>query len=65
MGYEIDFLPVGKENPATLFWFGTATSMVRGSSKVVLVDAGYPETGRAVVEHLKTYYGTGWRSTRN
>jgi beta-lactamase superfamily II metal-dependent hydrolase len=59
MGYEIDFLAVGKEKSgdAILVRYGNLHGG-RAEQKIVLVDAGYPETGKAVVEHLKTYYGT-------
>jgi beta-lactamase superfamily II metal-dependent hydrolase len=59
MGYEIDFLPVGKEKSgdAILVRYGNLHG-TRAEQKVILVDAGYPETGKAVVEHLATHYGT-------
>jgi beta-lactamase superfamily II metal-dependent hydrolase len=59
MGYEIDFLPVGKDKSgdAILVRYGNLHGK-RAEQKVILVDAGYPDTGKAVVEHLATYYGT-------
>jgi beta-lactamase superfamily II metal-dependent hydrolase len=59
MGYEIDFLPVGKEKSgdAIIIRYGNLHG-ARAEQKVVLVDAGYPETGKAVVDHLVRYYGT-------
>lgn len=59
MGYEIDFLPVGKDKSgdAILVRYGNLTG-TRAEQKVVLIDAGYPETGNTVVEHLATYYRT-------
>lgn len=59
MGYEIDFLPVGKEKPgdAILARYGNLFGP-RNEQKVILIDAGYPETGEVVVKHLAKHYGT-------
>ena len=59
MGYEIDFLPVGKDKSgdAILVRYGNLHGP-RAEQKVIVIDAGYPETGKAVVEHMKTHYGT-------
>jgi len=59
MGYEIDFLPVGKDKSgdAILVRYGNLHG-ARAEQKVIVIDAGYPETGKAVVEHLATHYGT-------
>ena len=59
MGYEIDFLPVGKEKSgdAILLRYGNLQG-TRAEQKVVVVDAGYPENGKDVVNHLATYYKT-------
>lgn len=59
MGYEIDFLPVGKEKSgdAILVRYGNLSGP-RTEQKIIVIDAGYPDDGKAVVEHLKTYYGT-------
>ena len=59
MGYEIDFLPVGKDKSgdAILIRYGNLHG-TRAEQKVVVVDAGYIETGDVVVKHLSTHYGT-------
>jgi len=54
MGYEIDFLPVGDSN-------GDAICIRYGSQNegfhIHVVDAGYSDTGQAVVDHINKYYG--------
>lgn len=59
MGYEIDFLPVGKEKSgdAILVRYGNLHG-TRAEQKVILIDGGYPETGKAIVAHLATHYKT-------
>ncbi len=60
MAYEIDYLPVGEGEKAgdciaLRFWnnqFGITTQ------RVFIIDGGFKETGEAVVEHVKKYYGT-------
>lgn len=59
MGYEIDFLPVGKDKSgdAILVRYGNLHGP-RAEQKVVLIDGGYPETGKAIIAHLANHYGT-------
>ena len=59
MSYEIDFLPVGKDKSgdAILVRYGNLHGP-RAEQKVIVIDAGYPETGKAVVQHLREHYGT-------
>jgi beta-lactamase superfamily II metal-dependent hydrolase len=59
MGYEIDFLPVGEEKSgdAILVRYGNLLG-ARAEQKVIVVDAGYADTGKAVVQHLARYYKT-------
>src|SRR5579863_1864332 len=59
MGYEIDFLPVGKDKSgdAILVRYGNLHGP-RTEQKVILIDGGYLETGKAIVAHLAKYYGT-------
>src|ERR1700733_13186784 len=59
MGYEIDFLPVGKEKSgdAILVRYGNLFG-TRAEQKVIVVDAGYPETSDLVVKHLADHYNT-------
>jgi beta-lactamase superfamily II metal-dependent hydrolase len=55
-GYEIDFLPVGNGSRS-----GDAIAMrygYPGSYKVMVYDGGTKESGQALVDHIKTYYGT-------
>lgn len=61
MGYEVDFLPVGdgsKGGDAIALRFGNLNSPNRGDQFVVVIDGGNQDSGQALVEHVKTYYGT-------
>lgn len=59
---EIDFLPVAstdgegttKSGDAITARFADAT----GRQRVLVIDAGFQATGDAVVEHVRSYYGT-------
>jgi len=53
--YEVDFLPVetSKSGDAIAIRY-----RIGGITGVHVVDGGYLETGEAVVEHLRTHYGT-------
>jgi hypothetical protein len=56
--YEVEFLAVGdgeKSGDAITVRF---TSPVDGRTIVGVIDAGFTETGDAVVEHVETCYGT-------
>ena len=56
IGYEIDFLPVGngsRSGDAIAVRYGYP-----GSYKVMVYDGGTKESGQALVDHIKTYYGT-------
>ena len=60
MGYEIDFLPVGTgecSGDAITFRFGNLHG-ARAEQGVVVLDAGYQDSGRQLVEHVKNYYRT-------
>jgi len=61
MGYEIDFIPVGegeKSGDAIILRFGNLFGN-REEFKVVVVDAGFKESGgNEIVNHIKKYYGT-------
>jgi len=59
MDYELDFLPVGKDKPgdAITLRFGNLKGP-RSEQTVVVIDGGFADTGKEVVNHLKTYYGT-------
>lgn len=55
MHYEIDFLPVGNSNgDAICIRHGTPN----GGYAVMLIDGGYSEIGEAVVQHVRSVYGT-------
>ena len=60
MGYEIDFIGVGKESKSgdaiALRWGNLNGS--RYEQTVVLIDGGFKESGREVVDHINEYYGT-------
>jgi len=54
MGYEVDFLPVGNSNgDAICIRYGTDAT----GYTIHVVDGGYADTGQAVVDHIRQYYG--------
>lgn len=56
IGYEIDFLPVGngtRSGDAIAVRYGSP-----GNYKVMVYDGGTKESGQALVDHIKAYYGT-------
>lgn len=56
IGFEIDFLPVGngdRSGDAIAIRYGTS-----GDYKVLVYDGGTKESGQALVNHIKKYYGT-------
>jgi beta-lactamase superfamily II metal-dependent hydrolase len=56
MGYEIDFLPVGNGDSS-----GDAIAMrwgTPGNYQVLVYDGGTREAGEALVQHIRTHYGT-------
>lgn len=60
MGYEIDFLPVGKgekSGDAITLRFGDLQSDPPRQT-VVVVDGGYTEDGTALLRHISKYYKT-------
>lgn len=60
MDFELDFLPVGKETQsgdAIVFRYGNLQGD-RNDWRVIVVDAGFEETGNEVVEHIKNVYNT-------
>src|SRR5262245_13796128 len=60
MGYEIDFLPVGTgecSGDAIAFRFGNLHG-TRAEQGVVIIDGGYQDSGRQLVDHVKNYYRT-------
>lgn len=63
-GFEIDFLPVqkmGKSGDAICMRWGYNLLDANLRRQVVmLVDAGYDETGSSVVEHVREYYKTNF-----
>ncbi|MFA6529020.1 MAG: MBL fold metallo-hydrolase [Candidatus Gracilibacteria bacterium] len=59
MAYEIDYIPVGsgeKGGDAIAFRYGNFSSPQ--TQKVVVIDGGTKESGKALVEHVKKHYGT-------
>ncbi len=56
VGYEIDFLPVGngeKSGDAIAVRYGSP-----GKYKIMVVDGGTKESGKALVDHIVKHYGT-------
>jgi beta-lactamase superfamily II metal-dependent hydrolase len=59
MGYQLDFLPVGNDKPgdAIALRFGNLQG-ARAEQTVVIIDGGYQDDGKKLVEHVRTHYGT-------
>lgn len=60
MGYEIDFLPDGdgeRGGEAITLRCGNLSGQ-RSEYAVIVIDGGTKDTGKALVEHIKKYYGT-------
>lgn len=60
MAYQIDYIPVGdgeRSGDAIALRFGNLTGP-REQQSVVVVDGGFQESGEALVNHIKTNYGT-------
>jgi len=60
MGYEIDFLPVGKASKggdAICLRYGNLFGP-RAEQTVIVIDSGYTDDGSAMVDHIKLHYGT-------
>ena len=60
MELEVDFLPVGegtKAGDAIVLRYGNLNGS-REDYSVVIIDAGYSETGQKIVEHIKNVYKT-------
>jgi beta-lactamase superfamily II metal-dependent hydrolase len=60
MGYEIDFLGVGEESKsgdAIALRFGNLYGS-REEQTVVIIDGGFKSTGTALVNHIRSHYGT-------
>ncbi len=60
MGYDIDILGVGDESKcgdAIAIRWGNLYGERHGQC-VILIDGGFMDTGKQIVEHIKTYYNT-------
>lgn len=60
LGFEVDFLPVGegeKCGDAIAMRFGRLQSDPPQQT-VVIIDGGFQESGEALVDHVRRYYGT-------
>ena len=56
MGYEIDFLSMdmdGSGDAICVRWGNLHGS--REEQKVIVIDAGYADTGQKIVNHIETY----------
>lgn len=61
MGFDIDFLPAGngeKSGDAIAFRFGDLMSGEREQQKVIVIDGGFQETGKKLVNHIRKFYQT-------
>ena len=59
MAYEVDYIPVGtgeKGGDAIAIRYGDFSSPT--TQNVVVIDGGTKESGKALVEHIKTHYKT-------
>ncbi len=59
MAYQIDFLPVGdgeKSGDAIAMRFGDFSDAMK--TFVVVIDGGFLASGEALVNHIRTHYGT-------
>lgn len=62
MGYEIDFMPVGegeKSGDAIAFRFGNLHGK-REEQIVAVIDGGFKDSGKELVEHIQTHYKTDY-----
>ncbi len=60
MAYEVDFLAVGdkgQSGDAISFWYGDLGGD-RDGQTVVVIDAGFTDTGKELADHIEKYYGT-------
>jgi len=60
IGYEVDFLPVGegeKSGDAIALRFGNLLADPPEQT-VVVIDGGFKDSGKGLVNHIKTYYKT-------
>lgn len=63
MAYEIDFLPVGdgsKSGDAIALRYGNLNSGDPTQQMVIVIDGGYTDDGKALVELIKTQYHTNY-----
>src|SRR3989344_1060051 len=61
MQYEIDYIPVGageKGGDAIALRYGDFSSPT--TQNVVVIDGGTKDSGKKLVEHIKTFYGTSY-----
>lgn len=61
MAYEIDYMPVGtgeKGGDAIAIRYGDFSSP--DTQHVVVIDGGTKDSGKTLVEHIKTHYGTSY-----
>ncbi|MEK9159261.1 MAG: MBL fold metallo-hydrolase [Patescibacteria group bacterium] len=60
MAYQIDYMAVGdgeRSGDAIALRFGNLNGP-RSEQVVIIIDGGFKESGEALVEHVKTHYGT-------
>lgn len=60
IGYEVDFLPVGKgerSGDAIALRYGNLYGSAEEQT-IITIDGGTEDSGEALVEHVKKYYGT-------
>lgn len=61
VGYEVDFLPVGRKGPggdAIALRVGDLIGGSRDDQFVAVVDGGYTRSGEKLVEHIRDHYDT-------
>lgn len=59
LGYEVDFLPVGegRSGDAIALRLGNLHGP-RAEQTVIVIDGGFTDSGEALVQHVRTHYGT-------
>ncbi|RWP25149.1 hypothetical protein [Mesorhizobium sp.] len=55
MPYEVDFLPVGDSNGDAIC---VRYARPDGGYAIHIIDGGYADTGKTIIDHVEKYYGT-------
>ena len=61
MAYEIDYIPVGegeKSGDAIAIRYGNNLATAPENQTIIVIDGGFEESGKTLVQHIKDYYKT-------